>query len=272
MMLQLDAVLVDVETACLYGVLNKEIYMKVPEGYKEEYGELNDTTLLLIVALYGLVQAARKWFQKLWEVLITKKNFMPSQADPCLMYRNNEDGLCIVLIYVDDNIVIGNQTTIWKMVEKLKKEFKVMVKEDTTDYLGCKVFTSENKRVGWIGQPHLHKNLQQYFGTLTNNIKIPKTPSPPGFHVVRPTTETSKIDNKTQKLFRGGIGMILYLVKHFRPGLSNCTRELLKLMDGAMTIQWNELLHVIKYTIDTKETGIQMDPKYDEKWHLEAIF
>ena len=81
MMLQLDAVLVDVETAFLYGVLIEEIYMKVPEGYKEVYGELNDTALLLVMALYRLVQAARKWFQKYSEVLITKMNFMPSQAD-----------------------------------------------------------------------------------------------------------------------------------------------------------------------------------------------
>ena len=30
--------------------------MKIPEGYKEVYGELNDTALLLIMASYGLVQ------------------------------------------------------------------------------------------------------------------------------------------------------------------------------------------------------------------------
>jgi len=44
---------------------------------------------------------------KLSEVLITKMHFVPSQADPCLMYRNDEDGLCIVLMYVDDNLVIA---------------------------------------------------------------------------------------------------------------------------------------------------------------------
>jgi len=95
-----------------------------------------------------------------------------------------------------------------------------------------------------------------FWHIFTNDIKIPKTPSPPGFHAVQPTTETSKINDKTQKLFRGGIGMLLYLVKHSHPDLLNCTRKISKAMDGARTIQWNELLHVIKYAIDTKETGL----------------
>ena len=65
--------------------------------------------------------------------------------------------------------------------------------------------------------------------------------------------------------------MLLYLVKHSRPDLSNCTRELSKVMDGVTTIQWNELLHVIKYAIGKKETGLQMDLTNDEKWHLRAF-
>ena len=52
-------------------------------------------------------------------------------------------------MYVDDNLVIVNETTIQKTVEQLKKEFNVTVKEDTSDYLGFEVLTSENKRVGW---------------------------------------------------------------------------------------------------------------------------
>ena len=42
---------------------------------------------------------------------IIKSTDYKNEADPCLMYRNDEDGLCIVLMYVDDNLVIGNETT-----------------------------------------------------------------------------------------------------------------------------------------------------------------
>ena len=68
----LHAVLLDVETAFLYGKLEEEIYMEIPTGYKEVYTNLgNDKVLVLKIAMYGLVQAARQWFKCLSDVLIT---------------------------------------------------------------------------------------------------------------------------------------------------------------------------------------------------------
>jgi len=51
---KLDAILIDVDTAFLYGDLDEKIYMELPEGMTGFY----DECLLLLKALYGLVQAA----------------------------------------------------------------------------------------------------------------------------------------------------------------------------------------------------------------------
>ena len=59
LMFGFHAVLLDVETAFLYGKLEEEIYMEIPSGYKEVYQEAeNGTVLKLQMAMYGLVQAA----------------------------------------------------------------------------------------------------------------------------------------------------------------------------------------------------------------------
>ena len=69
----LHAVLLDVETAFLYGKL--EIYMEIPTGCKEVYTNPgNDKVLTLKMAMYGLVQAARQWFKHLSELM--KKDFV----------------------------------------------------------------------------------------------------------------------------------------------------------------------------------------------------
>ena len=92
LMFGLHAVLLDVETAFLYGKLEEEIYMEIPLGYKEVYQEAEKGTVLkLQMAMYGLVQAARQWFKRLSEVLISLE-FKPCESDPCLMYRVNENG------------------------------------------------------------------------------------------------------------------------------------------------------------------------------------
>jgi len=50
----LHAVLLDVETAFLYGKLEEDIYMEILTCYKEVYADLgNDKVLVLKMAIYG---------------------------------------------------------------------------------------------------------------------------------------------------------------------------------------------------------------------------
>ena len=121
LMFGFNVVLLDVETAFLYGKLEEEIYMEIPSGYKEVYQEAKrDTVLKLQMAMYGLVQAARQWFKRLSDVLITL-GFTPCESDPCLMYRVNENGLCIILMYVNDNLIVGSDLEKSKRQKKLRK-------------------------------------------------------------------------------------------------------------------------------------------------------
>ena len=134
--------------------------MEIPSGYKEVYQEAeSDTVLKLQMAMYGLVQAARQWFKRLntvlklqmtiygsvqaaqqWfehlsDVFITL-GFTLCELDPCLMYRVNENGLCIILMYVDDNLIVGSSTAIDQVADKIKKVFNVTISPEATEYLG----------------------------------------------------------------------------------------------------------------------------------------
>ena len=55
----LESMVFDVETACFYGKLKEEIFMKVPEGYRKCGYKINeDKVLKLLMVIYGLIQAA----------------------------------------------------------------------------------------------------------------------------------------------------------------------------------------------------------------------
>ena len=80
----LDANVVDIDNAFLNGDLDHEIFVKIPEGYKEciqDYDE--DDASNLDRAIYGLVQAGRQFWKKLTNKL-KEAGFKPSIVDPCL--------------------------------------------------------------------------------------------------------------------------------------------------------------------------------------------
>ena len=120
------------------------------------------------MAMYGLVQAARQWFKRLSDIIISL-GFKPCESDPCLMYRVNENGLCIILMYVDDNLIVGSNKAIDQVTEEIKNVFNVTVSPEATVYLGCEIHVAKNNTCSWIGQPHLYKNLERKFGSIVHN-------------------------------------------------------------------------------------------------------
>ena len=72
----LDMHLMDVVTAYLYGSLDNEIYMKIPEGLKMPEALSSKAKEICLVklqqSLYGLKQSGRMWYNRLSEYLLSK--------------------------------------------------------------------------------------------------------------------------------------------------------------------------------------------------------
>ena len=99
---------VDIDNAFLNGDLEHEIYMKIPEGYDEVInpGVDKEDCLILQKAKYGLVKAARQFWKKIVDKM-QEGGFKLSEADPCMLYKEDEKGVCIIIIYIDDMLIIG---------------------------------------------------------------------------------------------------------------------------------------------------------------------
>ena len=65
-------------------------------------------------------------------------------------------------------------------------------------------------------------------------------------------------------LYHSGVGMLLYLVKHSRPDISNVVRELTKCMDKANKAALKELFRAIKFVIDTEMYGLRLQPNIED--------
>ena len=75
-------------------------------------------------ALYGLKQAPRAWYTQI-DSYFTGLGFSKSEADPNLYQIVVEGRFLIIVIYVDDLILIGDELLILSCKEDLAKEFEM---------------------------------------------------------------------------------------------------------------------------------------------------
>jgi hypothetical protein len=99
---------------------------------------------------------------------------------------------------------------------------------------------------------------------LGDTKRIYTTPSALKTLIIRPQEGNPLVTPQRQKQFRMGVGILLYLVKHSRPDISNLVRELSNVADGATEAHFKELLRTVKYVIDTEHLGLLLQPKFNE--------
>ncbi|KAK1664393.1 hypothetical protein QYE76_052552 [Lolium multiflorum] len=113
----------DVQNAFLNGELSEEVYMQPPPGYSVPDGMV----CRLRRSLYGLKQAPRAWFERFASV-VTAAGFSPSLHDPALFVHTSPRGRTLLLLYVDDMIITGDDPeyiAFVKIVEVFMDDFSV---------------------------------------------------------------------------------------------------------------------------------------------------
>ena len=97
------------------------------------------------------------------------------------------------------------------------------------------------------------------------------TPGTPEF-IGGKVDDISKVDEKTQSMYRSGVGTFLYLTKHSRPNITHPVRELSMSMDGASMAHVTEMYRVINFVLEMKTLGLRNLPIFkDGIWMLEAL-
>ena len=270
---KLDSLVMDVETAFLYGDIEEEIFIKSPVGMEEvDPGSSPEDCYQLKKGIYGLCQAARQFWKKFVDTIKKESfGFQASPADPCMLFKENELEICIIIMYVDDMLIIGKKEQIQDFTSKIQKEFSVKIQHNLADYLGCEFHMNKERTRGWLGQPSIIKSLEQKFGERAMKERLSLTPGTPRFTARRLENPEDKVNPEDHETYRSGVGTLLYLTKHSRPDISNPVRELSKTMDAPALVHLNEMYKVIRHVLSTKRYGLKFELRKDIiKWSLKA--
>lgn len=94
-------------------------------------------------SLYGLKQASRRWNLKLVEIL-TSSGFIQSHFDYSLFTRKKGDNIVIILVYVDDLLITGNDhTLIQESKTALQEKFKIKDLGEMKYFFGIEIARSK---------------------------------------------------------------------------------------------------------------------------------
>jgi hypothetical protein len=112
----------NVKTTFLNGVIEEEVYIEQPQGFEVE--ERKAHVCRLKKALYGLKQAPRAWYGRI-DSFLTSLGFTKSKADSNLYFKVMNDEPVILLLYVDDLFLKGEESLITNCKKKLAVEFEM---------------------------------------------------------------------------------------------------------------------------------------------------
>ena len=153
------------------------------------------------------------------------EGFQLSEADPCMLYKEDEKGVCIIIVYIDDMLIIGKEEAIDAAIKVLQGHFQVKDPTSLEDYSGDQIVQSDDGKKAWLEQPTIVKRLEKQFGEkVAKKTMTIITPGTPGF-ISWKVDDISTVDEKTQSMHRSGVGTFLYLTKHSRPDITNPVRE-----------------------------------------------
>ena len=129
----------DVKNAFLHGNLLETIYMDPSPGFQAER-EYAGKVCRLRKSFYGLKQSSKAWFSHFSEVILSME-FVHYHSDHTCFIRCRSDGRCIILlVYMDDIILIGDDTPgITHVKKRLGKNFDVKDLSVLKYFLGIEV-------------------------------------------------------------------------------------------------------------------------------------
>jgi hypothetical protein len=99
----------EVKTSFLNGVIEEEVYTEQPQGFEVENRKSH--VCKLKKTLYGLKQAPGAWYDRI-DNFLTSLGFTKSKADSNLYFKVMNDEQMILLLYVDDLFLTGEEKLI----------------------------------------------------------------------------------------------------------------------------------------------------------------
>ncbi|KAK7575583.1 hypothetical protein V9T40_011869 [Parthenolecanium corni] len=249
----LNIIQMDVKTAFLNGVLERDIYMEIPDGVELELSDRKNKVCKLLRALYGLRISPKCWNRK-FTLVAESVGLKSDDKDPCLFTWREGSKFITLLLYVDD-----------------------MLLTEPKEFLGVEIVRDRKNRVMFLHQKTYAGKILKRFGM--SECKIVSTPMVT--RQVRNRKLKDFMEGKSsgssseqvliqqtnkQKLFpyREAVGSLLYLTGATRPDISYAVNMISRNQENPTADDWAEVKRILRYLRGTLDKGLTFKGETEE--------
>ena len=196
--------------------------MEVPDGFPGA----DDISKVCKVnkVLYGLKQSPKAWYERT-DTWLLSQGLYRSEYDPNLYHLIQDKKIIILLLYVDDLLITGdNFEEIARLKTELKKEFEMTDLGEASTYLSAKIMRGPHGI--FISQKAYIRKLLKKFNMLEcNSLFLPADPKVQ----LSKHMETATTNLET---YRSIVGSLIYLM-NTRPDISFAVGNVSRYMENS---------------------------------------
>jgi hypothetical protein len=245
----------DVKTTFLNGEIEEEVYVEQPQGF--ETHDRQSHVCRLNKALYGLKQAPRAWYGRM-DNFLTSLAFTKSKENPNLYYKVEDGSLVILLLYVNDLFLTGEEKPIPESKRKLVVEFKMKDLGIMHYFLGLEV---------WQRQDEIFLNQGKYTIEILKRFDIMdcKVMPTPMMTNLKLLSETSS-ETMDVTMYRQMIESLMYLT-NTRPDICFAVNTLSQYMVESRHVHLIVAKHILRYLKGTIDYGLRYTSNQEMSLH-----
>ena len=279
----------DIRQAYLQATLDRDIYITLPpgcgvifdsaheqqeaalvnqasdanDGIKPNAVHAGEYVCKLNKSLYGLKQAGRQWAQLLASFLL-EWGFHRSPIDPCFYCYSKDSSLLWVLIYVDDGIIMDNDTVIREnFMRSLSARFPTEDKGELTWILNVAV--KRDRKLNTITMSQrlyvddlLHKFPAVQYPSLSRHFD---TPMSDRADLDETDPNSGEISASEKASYMSLVGGLLWLANMTRYDIAYSTAQLSRRYTNPTSDDLKAAFRVLAYVRDTADKVLTFSPK-----------
>jgi hypothetical protein len=240
----------DVDNAFVQSDLEEVVYVQQPDGDVQKLPGGQRLVWRLKKSLYGLKQSPRnrnqlihKWFESY--------GLKQSDADPCMYIKKEGADILVVVLYVDDLMIAGNNK---KMIDAFKEEisnrFKMKDLGELRWMLGMEIIRNKEERTIEVSQSAYIEQILERFGM--SDCKAAHTP------MVKPLTRGQPRPGPYDFKYAQMVGSMMYAGIITRPDIMFAIQSLARHMQATTKEHHTAAKHLLRYLKGTKDKGIKL--------------